>query len=75
MIAWGWGITPADTLKRLAGEGKGEMTLGSTLPCKKPVRNLPYVHPDHSLESVLRHVYQVPPVPESMAPISGDWKE
>jgi hypothetical protein len=54
----GCGITTIATLKRLAGEGKGEM-LGSTLP----IRNLPYVHPDYSLESVLRHVYHEPLVP------------
>jgi hypothetical protein len=67
----GCGITTIDTLKRLAGEGKGEM-LGSTLP----IRNLPYVHPDYSLESVLRHVYHEPLVPVvHRAPISGDRKE
>ncbi|HEX3352779.1 MAG TPA: chloride channel protein [Terriglobales bacterium] len=55
----GWGTITSDTLKRLAGEGKGEMTLGSTMP----IRNLPYLHPDHTLEAALRHVYQVPLVP------------
>jgi CIC family chloride channel protein len=59
MTPSGWGTITADTLKRLAGEGKGEMTLGSTLP----IRNLPYLHPDHTLEAALRHVYQVPLVP------------
>ena len=48
-----------ERLKRLVGEGKGEMTLGSTLP----IRNLPYLHPDLTLEAALRHVYQVPLVP------------
>ena len=55
----GWSSITSDTLKRLAGEGKGEMTLGSTLP----IRNLPYLHPDLTLEAALRHVYQVPLVP------------
>ncbi len=55
----GWSSVTTDVLKRLAGEGKGEMTLGSTLP----IRNLPYLHPDHPLEAALRHVYQVPLVP------------
>jgi chloride channel protein, CIC family len=55
----GWSRTTSDTLRRLAGEGKGEMTLGSTLP----IRNLPYLHPDLTLEAALRHVYQVPLVP------------
>ena len=59
MTPSGWGTITADTLKRLAGEGKGEMTLGSTLP----IRTLPYLHPDHTLEAALRHVYQVPLVP------------
>ena len=55
----GWGSVTPDTLKRLVGEGKGEMSLGSTLP----IRNLPYLHPDLTLEAALRHVYQVPLVP------------
>ncbi|MGH9537290.1 MAG: chloride channel protein [Terriglobales bacterium] len=59
MTPSGWGTITSDTLKRLAGEGKGEMTLGSTMP----IRNLPYLHPDHTLEAALRHVYQVPLVP------------
>jgi CIC family chloride channel protein len=59
MTPSGWGTITSDTLKRLAGEGKGDMTLGSTLP----VRNLPYLHPDQTLEAALRYVYQVPLVP------------
>jgi CIC family chloride channel protein len=55
----GWSSVTSDVLKRLVGEGKGEMTLGSTLP----TRNLPYLHPDVTLEAALRHVYQVPLVP------------
>ena len=55
----GWSSTTSDTLKRLAGEGKGEMTLGSILPA----RNLPRLHPDQTLEAALRYVYQVPLVP------------
>ena len=55
----GWSSTTSDTLKRLAGEGKGEVTLGSALAAP----NLPYLHPDHTLEAALRHVYQVPLVP------------
>jgi CIC family chloride channel protein len=51
-------VTP-DTLNRLVGEGKGELSLGSALP----VRNLPYLHPDLTLEAALRHVYHVPLVP------------
>jgi CIC family chloride channel protein len=59
MTPSGWSTITTETLKRLAGEGKGEMTLGSTLP----IRTLPYLHPDHTLEAALRHVYQVPLVP------------
>jgi CIC family chloride channel protein len=55
----GWGSVTPDTLKRLVGEGKGELSLGSTLP----IRNLPYLHPDLTLEAALRHVYHVPLVP------------
>ena len=55
----GWRSVTADTLKRLVSEGKGEMTLGSALVT--PV--LPYLHPDHTLETALRYVYQVPFVP------------
>jgi CIC family chloride channel protein len=55
----GWKSVTADTLKRLAGEGKGEMTVGSALVTPA----LPYLHPDHTLETALRYVYQVPFVP------------
>lgn len=55
----GWKSVTADTLKRLVGEGKGEMTLGSALITPA----LPYLHPDHTLETALRYVYQVPFVP------------
>jgi CIC family chloride channel protein len=55
----GWGSVTPDTLKRLVGEGKGELSLGSALP----IRNLPYLHPDLTLEAALRHVYHVPLVP------------
>ena len=55
----GWRSVTADTLKRLVGEGKGEMTLGSALVTPA----LPYLHPDHTLETALRYVYQVPFVP------------
>src|SRR5438477_2491572 len=55
----GWSSTTSDTLKLLAGEGKAEMTLASTLPA----RHLPYLHPDLPLEAALRYVYQVLLVP------------
>ena len=55
----GWSSVTSDVLKRLSGEGKGEMTLGSTLP----IRSLPYLHPDLTLEAALRLVHQAPLVP------------
>jgi chloride channel protein, CIC family len=55
----GWGSITKDALKKLVGEGKGDLTLGSTLP----VRSLPYLHPDQALEVALRYVNQTPLVP------------
>lgn len=59
MTPSGWKSVTAESLKRLTGEGKGEMTLRSALVTPA----LPYLHPDHTLEAALRHVYQVPLVP------------
>ncbi|MGA8151809.1 MAG: chloride channel protein [Terriglobales bacterium] len=55
----GWTSVTRDTLKRFAGEGKMEMSLGSLLPTQR----LPYLHPDYPLEAALRHVHQTPLVP------------
>jgi CIC family chloride channel protein len=55
----GWASVSRDLLKRLVSEGKGEMTLGSTLPTGR----LPYLHPDLPLEAALRFVYEAPMVP------------
>lgn len=55
----GWSSVSPDLLKRLASEGKSEMTLGSVLPGDR----LPYLHPDYPLEVALRYVYQTPMVP------------
>jgi chloride channel protein, CIC family len=55
----GWTSVNSDLLKRLASEGKGEMTLGSALPTER----LPYLHPDFPLDIALRYVYQTPVVP------------
>jgi CIC family chloride channel protein len=59
LLPSGWRSVTADTLKQLAGEGKGELTLGSALPGP----NLPYLHPDLTLEAALRHVHHVQVVP------------
>lgn len=55
----GWTSVNVDLLKRLASEGKSEMTLGSALPTER----LPYLHPDLPLEMALRYVYETPLVP------------
>jgi chloride channel protein, CIC family len=59
MVPSGWNSVTKETLKRLAGEGKEEMTLTSVLPIKR----LPSLYPDLSLEVALRYVYQTPLVP------------
>jgi chloride channel protein, CIC family len=55
----GWTSVDQDLLKRFAGEGKAEMTLGSLLS-KQP---LPYLHPDHPLDMALRYVYKTAVIP------------
>ncbi len=55
----GWNTVSRDTLKKLMGEGKGEMTLLSALP----IRHLPHLHPDMPLDTALRYVSQFPLVP------------
>lgn len=55
----GWTSVSIDLLKRLASEGKSEMTLGSALPTER----LPYLHPDLPLEMALKYVYETPLVP------------
>jgi len=59
MAPTGWTTVTRELLKRLASEGKTEMTLGSALPTER----LPYLHPDYPLEMALRYVYQSPLVP------------
>jgi CBS domain-containing protein len=55
----GWTWMTREALQTLAGEGKGDLTLGSALP----IRHLPYLYPDQPLEAALRHVNEVPFVP------------
>ena len=55
----GWTGANVDLLKRLASEGKSEMSLVSALPTER----LPYLHPDFPLEMALRYVYETPLVP------------
>jgi CIC family chloride channel protein len=55
----GWCSVLKEQLEKMAGEGKGEMTLGSVTTTQR----LPFLHPDQPLELALRHVYQLPLVP------------
>jgi CIC family chloride channel protein len=55
----GWSSITSQELRRMAAEGKGGFTLGSLLP----VRHVPYLHPDHSLDTALRYVDRWPLVP------------
>jgi CBS domain-containing protein len=55
----GWGSVSKGQLLAMAGEGKGATTLGSLLP----ITPVPYLHPDHPLETALRYVNRWPVVP------------
>jgi CIC family chloride channel protein len=55
----GWRSVTKEQLRKMMDDGKGEHSLSSMLP----IRQTPYVHPDHPLETVLRYVDQWPVVP------------
>jgi len=55
----GWNAITLAGLKKLAGEGKGELTLGSNLSS----RTLPSLFPDLTLDVALRYVQDAPLVP------------
>jgi hypothetical protein len=55
----GWSTVTREAIQILAGEGKGDMSLGSTLP----IRHLPYLYPDLPLEAALRYVNEMPILP------------
>ncbi len=55
----GWNVISKQQLRTMAEEGKGGTNLGSLLP----IRRIPDVHPDHSLETALRYVNRWPLVP------------
>jgi len=59
MSPGGWNSVTREQLTQLAGEGKGASKLGSLLP----IRQVPYLHPDHPLEMALRYVDRWPIVP------------
>ncbi len=55
----GWGLVTRQQLRTLLSEGKGGAKLGTLLPSKI----IPYLHPDHPLETALRYVDRWPVVP------------
>jgi CIC family chloride channel protein len=56
----GWNSVTTENLQKMAAEGKGATKLASLLP----VQQLPFLHPDHPLETALRYVdrWRVVPV-------------
>ena len=55
----GWSSITKMELRRMVDEGKGGFPLSSLLP----IRQVPYLHPDHSLDTALRYVDRWPVVP------------
>jgi chloride channel protein, CIC family len=55
----GWGSISKGQLLTMAREGKGGAALGTLLP----IAPVPFLHPDHSLETALRYVDRWPVVP------------
>ena len=55
----GWGSVSKEQLLTMANRGNGTTTLGALLP----ITPVPYLHPDHPLETALRHVDRWPLVP------------
>ena len=55
----GWSSVSKEELQRMAGEGKSELSLNSFFT----TRPIPYLHPDHSLDTALRFVNRWPVVP------------
>ncbi len=55
----GWSSVTKDLIGRLQGEGKGNLTLGPSLPTQR----LPILHPDLPLEVALRYVHSSPILP------------
>ena len=55
----GWNSVTKQALRAMVDEGKGAVSLGSLLP----IRKIPYLHPDHALETALRYVDRWPLVP------------
>lgn len=52
----GWSLIKKDEIVKMGSLGKGEMSLGSVLP----PRIMPYLHPDHPLDTALRYIHDWP---------------
>jgi CIC family chloride channel protein len=59
MTPSGWNCASREQLRKLAGEGKGELSLRSVLP----IRQLPVLYPDLPLDIALRYIHKVPLIP------------
>jgi chloride channel protein, CIC family len=59
LVPSGWNSVSKEQLREMAAEGKGAAKLGSLLP----ILHVPYLHPDHPLETALRYVDRWPLVP------------
>jgi CIC family chloride channel protein len=55
----GWNTVGLRELRTRVSEGNGQLSVMSALP----MREIPYLHPDHSLDIAMRYVYSWPVVP------------
>jgi CIC family chloride channel protein len=55
----GWSTVSSRDLRTRLSEGNGELTVMRVLP----MREIPYLHPDHSLDIAMRYVYRWPVLP------------
>ena len=55
----GWSTVSSRDLRTKLSEGNGELSVLSALP----IREIPYLHPDHSLDVAMRYVYRWPVLP------------
>jgi chloride channel protein, CIC family len=55
----GWSSVTRQEIETMIREGKGHLTLGSILTR----RQIPFLHPDHPLDTALRHIDRWPLVP------------
>jgi CIC family chloride channel protein len=55
----GWNTVSSRELRTRLSEGNGELSVMTVLP----MREIPYLHPDHSLDVAMRYVYRWPVLP------------